>query len=423
MKKYLLLFALLLGGVYSYGQDLDNIKKMLVLKQYEKARPEIDAFLSNPKNANNPEALYYKAYVYHSLGMLPTKPVAESKTLYIGAFDALQKYAQADPKTPLTTEEKNSTLYNTYYGFYDLGVKTYNEKNLAESFDLFKRALEVHDYIYDKKLPGADGMKFTTHDTDIVWNLAVLANELKNKNEAMVYYKKIADADLKDEKYATAYDELILKYKKEKNAELFAKYVAAAKKYYPIDMPYWENQEIEFALSGLEDEALLNKYEELTKTLPNNYAIFYNYAVEIDKFLNTAEATGKDIEGYKTRMENNFKKALALKSTIEVNLQLANMYYTKSFEIQEKILKIKGTKPAEVKVKNDLNASRKTALQEAIPYAEEAVKQLAALKTYKFTDKTNYKLAIEILANAYKINDNAVKAAEYEAKKAEVDKL
>ncbi len=422
MKKYVLLFVLLVGALYSNGQDLDNVKKLLLLKQWDKAKPEIDAFLNVPKNANNAEALYFKAYVYHSLAMGQTKPAAESKSLYVGAFDALQKYAAADAKATLTTEEKNSTLYNIYYGFYDLGVKTYNQKDYPESFDLFKKALEVHDYIYTKKLPGAEGMKFTAHDTDIVWNLAVLSNELKNKNDAMVYYKKIADADLKDEKYAAAYDELILKYKKEKNVELFTKYVTSAKKHYPVDMPYWENQEVEFALTGLEDEALLIKYEELTKSMPTNYAIFYNYAIEIDKFLNTAAAAGKE-EAYKTKMEENFKKALALKSTIEVNLQLANMYHNKSFDLQDKVQRIKGTKPAEVKAKNDLNAAIKSNVQQAMPYAEEAIKLLAGLKTYKFTDKANYKLAYDILINANKYQGNTAKANELEAKKLEVEKL
>ena len=151
--------------------------------------------------------------------------------------------------------------------------------------------------------------------------------------------------------------------------------------------------------------------------------IFYNYAIDIDKFLNSSAATGKDIEAYRKKMEDNFKKALALKSTIEVNLQLANMYHNKSFDLQDKAQKIKGTKPAELKIKNDILASMKANLQQAIPYAEDAVKQLAALKTYKFTDKANYKLALEILSNAYKVTGNAVKAAENEAKKAEVDKL
>jgi hypothetical protein len=398
MKKYVLLFALLTGAIMSHGQDLDNIKKMLLLKQYDKAKPELDAFLS--KNPTNAEALYYKAYVYQNLGMGQTRPVAESKNLYIGAFDALQKYAQADAKATLTAEEKNATLYNVYYGFYDLGVKTYNEKNFAESFDNFKRALEVHDYIYNRKLPGAEGMKFTAHDTDVVWNLAVLANELKDRNSTM---------------------KLILKYKKEKNAELFNKYIVAAKSHYPVDLPYWENQEIEFALSGLEDEALLTKYEELSGRYPNNYVIFYNYAIEIDKFLNSAAA--KDVANYRKKQEDAFKKALAIKSTVEVNLQLANMYYSRSYDIQEKMLRIKGTKPAEMQAKKDLEASLKASMQQSIPYAEEAVKQLAALTTYKFSDKANYKLALDILSNAYKATGNAAKSAEYEAKKAQVDKL
>ncbi len=423
MKKYVLLFTLLMGGLYSYSQNLDNVRKLLILKQYEKAKPEIDTYLSDPKNAAKAEAWYYKAFIYNTVARIPTKTVAESLGLYQTAYDALKKYAELDPKAPLTTEENNATAYNIYYGFYDMGIKTYNEKNFSESFNLFKKTLEVHDYIYGKKLPGAVGLTFTSHDTDVVWNLAILANELKNKNDALVYYQKIADAGLKDEKYATAYDELVLKYKREKNAEQFAKYVAAAKKNYPVDLPYWENQEIEFALIDLENEALFAKYEELTQKLPNNYPVFYNYAVEIDKFLNTSAATGKNTEAYRKKINELFKKALAIKSTTEVNLQLANLYYSKAYDFQEQAGKIKGTKPAEVKLKNELTASAKTSMSDAIPYAEEAVKQLATLKEYKFGDKVNYKLALEILSNAYKMSGNAAKAAEYEKKKAEVDKL
>ena len=58
-------------------------------------------------------------------------------------------------------------------------------KNFAESYDCFKKTLEVHDYTYDNNLNGANGLKFSAHDTDIVWNLAILANELKNKDEAI----------------------------------------------------------------------------------------------------------------------------------------------------------------------------------------------------------------------------------------------
>lgn len=423
MKKYLLLLAMFSVALCSKGQDLDNIKKLLLLNKFEQVKPEIDNYLSNEKNVAKAEVWYYKAYAYNSLGRTPTKPMSESKNLFSGAFDAVKKYAQLDPKAPLTAEEKNSTVFNIYYGLYDLGIKAYNEKNYAESYDLFTRTLGVHDYIYDSKITGPQELKLPAHDTDLVWNLAILANELKKSDEAMMYYKKIADADLSDEKYVTAYEEMILKYKKEKNAELFSKYLASAKRHYPIDLPYWEMKEIEFAVSDLENEALLGKYEELTKTLPNNYVVFYNYAVEMDKFISTDAAKGKDMNAFKNKIEELFKKAISLKPTLEGNLQLANLYYGKTFDLSEKIAKIKGTKPQELKVKNDLIAESKMISNESIIYAEAAVKFLAELKEYKFTDKSNYKLALEILEHGYKTTGNAGKLAEVQKKKLDVDKL
>jgi hypothetical protein len=423
MKKYLLMVMLFAGVHNTFSQDLKSISLYVNLQQFDKAKTDVDTYLSYEKNAAKPDGWYYKAYIYNSLGRTVNRPVAESKTMYQAAFDAIKKYAVLDAKAPLTNEEKNSTVFNIYYGYYDLGIKTYTDKNLEESFDCFKTALEVHDYIFSKNLVGPKDLKFTAHDTDVVWNLAIIANTLKKKDDAILYYKKIADADLGNEKYATAYDELVLKYKREKNAELFAKYLAAGKKHYPIDMPYWETKEMEFALDGLENEALLNKYEELTKILPNNYVVFYNYAIDIDKYIGSDAAKGKDINAYKNKIEELFKKAVSLKSTVEGNLQLANLYYSKTFEVQERIARIKGTKPAEIKVKNELTAQAKSYMNASIPYAEEALKFLSALKEYKYADKINYKLVVEILEHAYKDTGNAAKLAEIKKKKIEVDNL
>ncbi len=423
MNKLIFIIILLLGAFYSNGQDLENIKKQVFLNQFEKAKPEIDKYLSVEKNAIKAEGWYYKAFVYNSLAKLTTKTVSDSKILFQVAFDAIKKYVLLDSKLTLTGEEKNSTVFNIYYGIYDLGVRSYNDKNFAESYDFFISTLEIHDYIFEKNIIGPNELKFSSHDTDIVWNLAVLANELKKKEDVLIFYKKIADANLGEEKYAGAYDYLITKYKKEKNVELFYKYLAVAKKHYPIDIPYWEAQEIEFALANLENEFLLNKYEELTKNFPNNYPLVYNYALEIDKFLASSDSNGKDIVGYRKKIEDLFKKAVSINSTIEANLQLANIYYSKTFELQEQAAKIKGVKPIEIKLKNDLLTSVKSTMNEAIPFAEESVRLFALLKEFKFADKTNYKLALEILSNAYKLNGNSVKVAEAEKKKIEVEKL
>ena len=424
MKKYVLATMLVLGSLYGTSQELPKeIRFNIELKQFDKAKDALDKYIADPKNATNTIALYYKAYVYSALARDTKKTTAESKTLNDEAFAALKKYTELDTKAPLTKEESNSTLFNIYFSYYDLGIKLYNEKNFAESFNLFKNSLHVHDYGIARNLNGPGTLKFAVHDTDLVWNLAVLANELKKKDEAQVYYKKIADADLPDEKYVTAYEEMILKAKREKNAEQFAKYIASAKKHYPVDIPYWEMKEIEFALGDLQDEALLNKYEELTKALPNNYVVFYNYAIEMDKFISSDASKGKDINAYKNKIEELYKKAVSIKSTLEGNLQLANLYYSKTFEYDERIAKIKGTKPAELKVKNELIAESKANMLASIPYAEEAVKILSTYKEYKFADKSNYKLALEILGHGYKESGNAAKLAEVEKKKIEVEKL
>ena len=422
MKKYLLSLVLVLSTLYSKSQGIDDIKTMILLKQYDKAKPLLDKYLAVEKNLAKPESWYYKAVVYNGLAIQDTKPIAERKTLNQEAYEALKKYMEMDTKMPLTTDEKNTTIYNLYYVFFELGVKKYNEKDISESYDLFKSTISVHDYVYSHNLNGPNGLKFSAHDTDIVWNLVILGNELKKKDEVLTYYKRIADADLADEKYAEAYDELIKQYRKEDNKELFAKYLDKAKKHYSSD-PYWEAVGIEFALKGLENEELFKKYEGLMVSYPNNYMVHYNYAHDLDKFIYSSDSKGKDVTAYKKKVPELYKKAISINSTLEANILLSNFYYNTSFDLIDEAQKIKGVKSEDVKKKNELMALSKSALTESIPSGEEAVKLFAALKEYKTSDKVNYKQVLDILSAAYKQNGNAAKAAECEKKKAEVDKL
>ena len=78
MKKYLLLVTLVVSGLYAHSQDLKIVKNQVILKQYDKAKPEVEKFLAIEKNATNSEAWYYKAAIDNALGRLPGKPIAES---------------------------------------------------------------------------------------------------------------------------------------------------------------------------------------------------------------------------------------------------------------------------------------------------------------------------------------------------------
>lgn len=423
MKKYFLFIILMSAGHFSIGQTLESIKLLVQLTQYDKAKLEIDKFLSDPKNAAKAEAWYYKAYTYSNLARVANKTVADSRALNLEAYAAIKKYMELDSKAPLTKEENNTTLYNLYYTFYDLAAKMYNAQNYPESFDLFRDALQVHDHAFSAGLNGPNGLKFAAHDTDVVWNLAVLSVELRKKEEMIEYYRKIADADLGNEKYIDAYDELVKKYKKEGNSELFNKYVDKAKKHYPQETTYWDALKIEFSVKGLENEDLFKKYEELLLVFPNNYMVNYNYGHELDKYVYSADSKGKDVSAYKKKIPELYKKAISVTSTVDANLLLSNYYYNTYFDLIDESQKIKGTKPDDVKKRNELLALSKSSLMESIPSGEEAVKLFGALKEYKASDKVNYKQVLDILINAYKQKGDAAKAGEYEKKKAEVDKL
>lgn len=422
MKCKLLALAFVLVGLAGRSQDLDEVKKLMLLSQFDKAKTEIDKVMAVEKNKGKAPGWYYKAYIYSNLARQAGKSTDESRQFNQEAFDALKKYAELDPKVPLTTEENNSTLYNLYYGLYDLAIKVYNTKDYEKSCEIFKSTLAVHDYGYEHKLSGPNGLKFAAHDTDIVWNLAILSNELKRKDDALGYYQRIVDADLDDEKYAEAYDEVIKKYRKDGNKEMVAKYMARAKKHYPND-PYWEAVEIEFAVKGLEGEELFKAYEELLTTHADNYMVNFNYGYELEKFIYSQDAKGKDLSGYKKRIPELFKKAISIKSTIDANMLLANHYYNLSFDISDEANKIKGTKPDDVKKKNDLMATSKSTINEAIPYAETAVDLYGKLEKFKESDKVNYKQVLDVLSQAYKQKGDLKKSEEYNKKKAEVDKI
>ena len=407
------------AAVHGKSQDIGDIKKLVLLSQYDKARVAIDKFLGAEKNAAKPEGWYYKAVTYNALSRTATNALDVNKKLNEESYEALQKYKQLDPAAELTIKEENSTYYNIYSSFYDLGVKNYAANNKDEAYGMFLKTLAVHDYVYANNLNGPNGLKFSAHDTDIVWNLVILANELKKKDDLLSYYKKIADADLADEKYAEAYDVLVKHYMKEDNKELFNKYLQKAKVHYATD-PYWEAVEIEYAIKGLENEELFKKYDELLLTHPKNYMVLFNYGYELDKYIYSAEAKGKDLAAYKKKIPEVFKRAIAVNSTIDANMLLTNFYYNASFDILDEISKIKGTKPEDVKKKNELNALNKEMLNNCIPSGEEGVRLFSELKEFKSSDKVNYKQLLDILSTVYRKNGNNAKADEYDKKRAEI---
>lgn len=407
--------TLLLTATYAQDKEIKEIRNYALLGQNQKAKESVDKYLAVPKNSAKPDGWYYKGFVYNQLSKDSTKTVAQDGEMKAASYDALKKYRELAPKAELLEEQNNSPLFDLYVGYYsDLGVKAYLAKDPAAAFENFRKALEIHDYIYANNLVGNNGYKFSALDTMLTLYTAITATEAKKIEESTVYYKKITDANIADPQFIDAYQVLADRYKTAKDKVAFADIIAKGKLLFPANNEYWTAMEIEEATDGVVAPAIFARYEELMVKNPANYTLPYNYAVELYRYIYSDETKNLNTDEYKKKLPEVMQKAIAIKSTPEANFLLANFLYNNSIDISEEARKMKAVKPDEVKKKKDIQAQSDVAMNQAIPYAEESVKLFAGIAKPKASEHVNYKQSLVILKNIYETKKDAAKVANYE---------
>ena len=417
MKKVFFLIVLCNVVLGIKAQDLKDIKNYSLLGQTKKGKEAVDKFLSVPKNALKAEGWFYKGAIYVEASRDSTMPASQSDELKVTAFAALKKYRELDPKVPLLIERNNGPIFDLYIGYFsELGVKSYMAKDPATAVKFFKKALDVHQYISSNNLVGNNGFKFSNLDTTLVLYTAIAAGEAKLPDEAAVFYNKLIDANVSGEEYIDAYQVMAERYKTKKDKAAFDNLIAKAKKFYPTNNEYWIGMQIEEATDGVGKPEIFSKYEELVAKIPGNYALCYNYAVELYRYIYSDEMQKVNTTDFKNKLPEVMKKAIAIKSTIEANFLLANFFYNNSIDISEEARNIKGVKPEDLKKKKELQVQSDIAMTQAIPFAEATVSIFATIAKPKSSDKVNCKQSFSILKSIYEIKKDAEKVALYDAK-------
>ena len=417
MKKlfFLIVLSNIILGIRA--QDLKDIKNYSLLGQTKKGKEAVDKFLSVPKNALKAEGWFYKGAIYVEASRDSTMPASQSDELKATAFAALKKYRELDPKVPLLIERNNGPIFDLYIGYFsELGVKSYMAKDPATAVEFFKKALDVHEYISSNNLVGNNGFKFSNLDTTLVLYTAIAAGEAKLPDEAAVFYTKLIDANVSGEEYIDAYQVMADRYKNKKEKVAFDNLIAKAKKFYPTNNEYWIGMQIEEATDGVGKPEIFSKYEELVAKIPGNYALCYNYAVELYRYIYSDEMQKVNTTDLKNKLPEVMKKAIAIKSTIEANFLLANFFYNNSIDISEEARNIKGVKPEDLKKKKELQAQSDIAMTQAIPFAEATVSIYGTIAKPKSSDKVNCKQSFSILKSIYESKKDAEKVALYDAK-------
>jgi hypothetical protein len=428
MKKIAVMMALLAGSLYTFGQTLDEINDMMGKLQYRKAKEGVDKFLADPKNAGKADGWYFKGRIYNSLSKDSSIATAEALQLKLDAYDAFVKYQQMDAKDVRFILENHASYVDLYNGFFDIGSNSFDAKNYSAAADAFRGGLKVEDYVRSK---GYDynGFKFPVLDTSLVLNAAISLKLANKYDEAVVYYRKLVDAGVNKEQYLDVYLFLIEYYSKKNDNSNLQAVMDKAKQIYPATD--WTQMAIEIELEKLgKDEnkdVVFAKYQELIKQYPGNYFLLYNYSVEMFNMLYfPSDKKIPNPDALKAEIETNLKNAIAVASKEKINdanTLMANFMYNSAIDYNDSSLKYKGMKPDDVKKRNEFKALYQKKIDECIPYADAVVKYFAEVPKLRPTQKANYKLMLDKLSQLYTAKGNAAKAAEYDKKKDDVDKL
>lgn len=425
-KIFILVLSVLAFGMVN-AQKLDDIKLAVFQKQYEKAKPLLDAFLANPKNEKNAEAWYYKGFVYTALGSDTSFAKVCDASCRFKAMDAFQKYISLDPKGALLTDEGNISTVIIYDNAYTKGINLYNAKNYGEAFKEFELAQQMQQFMWKNKqiYTPKDGVPFPTSalDTNCVLNLGAAAELNKDVDNALKYYQLIADAGIGGKTNQIIYEYLASNYQQRGNNAAFQSVIAKAQQLYP-EADYFVAVELEGLPKDASKETLYAKYEELCAKYPNRYFLQYNYAV--DMFQQLYQGDSKNMpnrEQLKDKLSAQIIKAIAVDKTADANVLMVLHLDESSYELKDEINKIKGTKPEDQKKRNALKEAAKKKLESAEPYADAAIAFYATQKELQVKAKNNYKKMYDIKRDIAKGKGDQKKMIEIEKKLEAISKM
>jgi len=413
MQRFLLSLLIILGSSSLFAQSIEDIEAQVAKGEYDKAKTSVDAFLAKEKNAAKPDGWWYKGVIYNEIAKSEKyKSLAPEGRM--DAFNAFKKYYELDPKAIRATLEQHVRLFDIYNGYFDLGVAGFGASKFDDAYSNFKNALMVEEYIGSKGYE-YNGFKFPAFDTTLIQNIALSAYRAKRDEDAVIYYKKIADQRIAGKDNVDIYQLLIEYYLKKNDQVNKEKYLALGRELYPAD-DRWYQMELE-EVDAKDKKALFAKYEELMPKYPDKFILSYNYAVELFNLTYAGDIKPADYKEKQQKLEGVLMKTLAINKTYpEANVLMARHYYNVLYDLQDEMQAIKGNTAADQKKKADMKTKMNGAADQLIMYSQTAYDLYGAKATLKAGEKGNYKVVAGYLSTAYDVKGDKAKADEYRKK-------
>lgn len=432
MKKILLLITISITGLAVNAQNYENIKNLLILTQYQKAKEDVDKSMSNAKFTSKPEAFILKASIYAALSMDETKKnTPEGDQLTNDGDAAFQKFKQMDPAMALLDDlvYQNGPI-NLYSSYYTSGYNDYTGKKWDVAYSKLKKAVAYSDLLIGRKL------LTVAIDTNVLILAGITAENSSSKEEAVIYYSRLADNKIKGDGFESVYRYLVSYYFQKKDIAAFEKFKAIGGELYPKS-DFFNFDKVDFAV-GLETnfDAKIKAVEELLATDPTNFKANEVLGEIIYDTLNPKDETApmhSNAAELEKKMVTAFTRAAAAKPDYENPfIYMGDHFINKAVKVdQERVahaadMKTR-TKPGTPNSKEDiakrdaLDKKYGDALELAKDPYEKAAQIFGARTNLDQKEKQQYKKAVNYLADIASFkkiqakNKKSPDAAKYEA--------
>jgi hypothetical protein len=423
MKKILFIALLAITGTSLFAQKLDKAKSLLKDNKLADAKAEIDKVLADPKNEKNAEAIYTKAKILGAIANDNTLS-AQIPDARMQSFEAIKKYVTLDDKVLFMTLDNYKPVTDAYQGFYKTGYALWNESKFADAHTNFKNCLAVSEYMSEK---GWTNVKL---DTTVILYTGITAEKNEHKDDAAIYYSKLANAKVTGDGMESIYKWLVNYYNDKKDSESVNKFLALGRSVYPKDKD-WEAIEIDILSKQEDKKALFAKYEEMIAKDPSNHLALYNYGVESYLYAYAPELDKRPAGSAEMieKAEASLKKVLELQPDyVNAALLLGQISFNKGVDLNNQAKAIKPPaggklKPEDLKKKEDLRTQAGKKFDDAIPYFEKMDQLLGAKGKLPMTERKGLKDAYDLLITIYENKGKADKVKIYEEKFNNVEKV
>jgi hypothetical protein len=413
MRKLILsaFFMAAASSVFAQKGDknLEKIQDLVGKQKYTEAKTLLDASAADPNNQANADFWFLRAKTYNNLAKATPDSVLQAESLA-----AIQKYFEIESKKDEKSRalksmlENHQTAFDIYTGYFKGGVQDFQEQKWQQAHYKFGQTLSAFNTISKNKLSNV------SFDTTAVLYAGYSAQNARMSDQAAQYYTQLADLKIADTNYIGIYEYLIGYHQEKKDAANAQKYIDLGKSLFPT-----RDSWLGYELQGLDGDKSkkLARLAELTQQNPQNADLQMEYAIDLFNY-----TYGKDKPSDYEKRKDDI--SVALKKSVELSPSNAYAKYiltqhinNQVYDLQQARGAISGTKPEDVKKKQDINKQIDALIEEQAIHAQAAYDIYdKAGANIKPAEKASFKAVTNLLIDYYTMKKQADKVKIYEAK-------